>query len=64
MVRRILSPDGMPEDLFDSDRAFARCAVAGLLLGVVFILSEEHGGRRPEPVNHPCQKAAVEAQDG
>jgi hypothetical protein len=51
MVCRILSPDDLPEEPFDADRTFARCVAAGLLLGVVFILSESHAtaSERPTP---------------
>ena len=49
MVRRILSPDDLPEKPFDADRTFARCVAAGLLLGLVFIVSEESGCGKPKP---------------
>jgi len=64
MVRRILSPDDLPEEPFDADRTFARCVAAGLLLGVVFILSESHGCGKSEPVAAVCQNADVEAHNG
>ena len=64
MVRRILSPTDMPKESFDADRTFGGCVAAGLLLGVVFILSESHGCGKSEPVAAVCQNADVEARHG
>ena len=65
MVHRIVSPGDLKEP-FDADCCMARCVVAGLLLGAVFILFQSHGcgGDAGRTMTIPATESRQDARNG